>query len=172
MSASPLTVGEIEAAVIARDRVRADLIRLFERVNLLRFSTLTIKQIKIATISKKQELLQKGFNINLEDGFSAKLEISCKHKGLFPEFPVYYAQANLPVVVRCMPTSYETTKGPPPRPGRHLDIDPPITAVSVVADPPETQGRQCPVYVNFRGKITAEEKRQYSTFNTKYRIRR
>ena len=135
-------VAEIEAAVIARDRVRADLIRLFERVNLLRFSTLTIKQIKIATISKKQELLQKGFNINLEDGFSAKLEISCKHKGLFPEFPVYYAQANLPVVVRCMPTSYETTKGPPPRPGRHLDIDPPITAVSVVADPPETQGRQ------------------------------
>ena len=71
-------VAEIEAAVIARDRVRADLIRLFERVNLLRFSTLTIKQIKIATISKKQELLQKGFNINLEDGFSAKLEISCK----------------------------------------------------------------------------------------------
>jgi len=33
-----------------------------------------------------------------------------------------------------------------------------------------TQGRKCPVYVNFRGKITAGEKSQYTTFNTKYRF--
>jgi hypothetical protein len=62
------------------------------------------------------------------------------------------------------------TQGPPPRQGKHLDFDPPITSVEVAADPAVTEGRKCPVYVDFRGRITAGEKSKYETFNTKYRV--
>lgn len=37
-------------------------------------------------------------------------------------------------------------------------------------DPVATAGRPCPVYVNFRGKVTAGEKSRYETFNTKCRF--
>jgi hypothetical protein len=58
----------------------------------------------------------------------------------------------------------------PVEPKRTPVPDPPIESISVLADPSETQGRQCPVNVTFRGKITAGDNSAYTTFNTEYRF--
>ena len=117
----------------------------------------------------RKRMLQEGFNFVLDKAYRASLSISCddNHKVGFGEPPkLFNAETNLPLKIRCLPVVI--TKGPPPRPGKVLD--PPIKSVTVVADPAETAGRKCPVYVNFRGKITASEGSQYTTFNTKYRF--
>ena len=127
---------------------------------------------RAANDSARKKLLAEGFNFVLN--YRAELEIWCRdeHTPTFLTGPLefsksYKAHAYLPLRVRCMPVVF--TKGPPPREGKHLDFDPPIKSVEVVADPAVTEGRKCPVYVNFRGRITAGEKSQYETFNTEYR---
>ena len=116
----------------------------------------------------RKKLLSEGFNFTLEKAYRAELGIWCEDKSIgFNDPPkLFSAETFLPLNVRCLPVVF--TKGPPPRPGKVLD--PPIKSVTVIADPAETAGRKCPVYVNFRGKITASEGSQYTTFNTKYRF--
>src|SRR5262249_27100768 len=119
----------------------------------------------------RKRMLGDGFNFVLDNAYRASLSIFCEDnkKVGFGEPPkLFNVETNLPLKIRCLPVV--TTKGAPPREGKHLDIDPPITSVEVVPDPVATQGRKCPVYVNFRGKITAGEKSQYTTCNTKYRF--
>jgi hypothetical protein len=126
---------------------------------------------KAASDAERIELLQNGFNFELEKAYHASLSVQCQHKVLgLDELKNLYSGTYLPVKVRCLPTHYGTTKGPPPRPGRPLEVDPPIASISVDADPVDTKGKLCPLYVNFRARITAGEKSQYSTFNTKYRF--
>jgi len=118
----------------------------------------------------RKRMLQEGFNLVLDKAYRASLSIFCddnKKVGFGDPSKQFIAETTLPLKIRCLPVV--TTKGPPPRQGKPLDIDPPITSVEVTPDPVATQGK-CPVYVNFRGKITAGEKSQYTTFNTKYRF--
>ncbi len=120
--------------------------------------------------AERKRILQDGFNFVLDKAYRANLTIWCddNHKVGFGEPPkAFNAETNLPLKVRCLPVA--TTKGPPPREGKPLDYDPPIASVEVAANPAVTQGK-CPMYVNFKGRITAGEKSQYSTFNTKYRF--
>jgi hypothetical protein len=120
--------------------------------------------------SERTRLLQTGFNIEFARAYTAEIGVLCDRTDAFHDQDVAVKGTSYyPAIVRCMPTQ-SATKPPPTRPGRHLDIDPPIESVTLLADPPQTQGRQCPVYVNFKGRITAGEKSQYATFNTKYRI--
>ena len=118
----------------------------------------------------RAELLRKGFDVDVPGAYKASLNVIChKWKPLFYEDPEYSAEARLPVTIHCMPSDYK-----PPRtkvePQRTAVPDPPIESVSVLADPAETQGKQCPVNVTFRGKITADANSEYTTFNTKYRF--
>ncbi|HKE56536.1 MAG TPA: hypothetical protein VKB46_07540 [Pyrinomonadaceae bacterium] len=118
----------------------------------------------------RTRLLESGFNIEFARAYTARIDVLCDLTTMrrdedFSE----YGTALYPAVVRCMPTK-AATKPAPPRPGRPIDFDPPIESVTLAADPPNTQGRQCPVYVNFKGRIAAGEKSQYTTFNTKYRF--
>ena len=118
----------------------------------------------------RAELLRKGFDVDVPDAYKASLRVTChKWKPGFYEDPDYSADSRLPVTIRCMATGYK-----PPRtkvePQRTAVPDPPIESVSVLADPAETQGKECPVNVTFRGKITADPNSEYMTFNTKYRF--
>ena len=124
---------------------------------------------KASDETARKRMLQEGFNFTLEKAYTAGLSVECEHKVLgLGDLRRFGASAALPLKVRCLPVV--TTKGPPPREGKPLDFDPPIKSLDVAADPATTEGRKCPVYVNFRGRITAGEKSQYSTFNTKYRF--
>lgn len=117
----------------------------------------------------RKRILSDGFNFSFDKAYRATVDIWCgENKGPGFEDPPreFSAEVDLPLKVRCLPVPI--TKGPPPREGKPLD--PPIESVEVVADPPVTQGRKCPVYVNFKGRITAGERSAYSTFNTKYRF--
>jgi len=119
----------------------------------------------------RKRILQDGLNLDFDKAYRASLSIFCddnKKVGFGDPPRQFTAETNLPLKIRCLPVAI--TRGAPPRPGKPLDIDPPIQSVEVIPDPVATQGRKCPVYVNFRGKITAGEKSQYTTFNTKYRF--
>ena len=118
----------------------------------------------------RAELLRKGFDVEVPGAFKAFLYVTChKWKPGFYEDPQYGAETRLPVTIHCMATDYQ-----PPRtkvePKRTAVPDPPIESVSVLAEPAETQGKQCPVNVTFRGRITADSNSEYTTFNTKYRF--
>ncbi|HEX7295039.1 MAG TPA: hypothetical protein VF251_04745 [Pyrinomonadaceae bacterium] len=118
----------------------------------------------------RTELLRKGFDVDVPGAYEGYLSVTChKAKPGFYEDPDYGAKSRLPVTIRCMPTGYK-----PPRtkvePQRTAVPDPPIESLAVVAEPSETQGRQCPVSVTFRGKITPGQETTYTTFNTKYRF--
>jgi hypothetical protein len=69
-------------------------------------------------------LLQNGFWIKVDDAVPASITPACilrerKKPGFAdpPKFPTGW-EGRLPVYLRCMPTGYVQTKGPPPRPGR------------------------------------------------------
>jgi hypothetical protein len=125
---------------------------------------------KAGSESARKQLLAEGINLSLGKAYYAELEIGCDDKDKkvgFDKPPAFFtASTYLPLKVRCAPVVF--TKSPPPRTGR--PVDPPIESVAVVADPPETVGRKCPVYVNFRGKITAGGNSAFATYNTKYRF--
>ena len=115
-------------------------------------------------------ILQKGFTVFVANSYDLNLTIGCEknvHLGFY-EMPEYHASATAPAEIQCMQTGYVPTQGAAPKPGQHYE--PPLTSVSVVADPAETKGRACPVYVNFRGSIAANPDSEYATFNTKYRF--
>jgi hypothetical protein len=121
--------------------------------------------------AERKRIFRDGFNFVLEKAYRANLTIFCDDQpkiGFGDPPKSFSAETNLPLKIRCLPVA--TTKGPPPREGKPLDFDPPIKSVEVVANPAVTSGPKCPVYVNFKGRITAGEKSQYSTFNTKYRF--
>ncbi len=125
--------------------------------------------------SKRASLLQSGFEFHTFTAYKGTFEVLCQNNSILGFSPDhrYSDSADLNVKIHCKPTGYkEPQRTPvPDAPPRRTPVpDPPIESVSVTADPPETEGRQCPVYVNFRGRITAGEKSQYSTFNTKYRF--
>jgi hypothetical protein len=140
-----------------------------------------------AELKRKQDagqsiagMLQKGFTVSVDYAYDVDLSIGCEknvHLGYY-ETPEYGASATLPATVQCMPTGYVPTQGPPPRQGQHYEPPPqrlpvppaPLTSVSISADPVETTGRSCPLYVNFKGKIAANPASKYTTFNTKYRF--
>ena len=128
--------------------------------------------------SDRTDLLQKGFQFHTFRAYKGLFEVVCKNNkiGYSPDHR-YSHSSDINVDIHCLPTGYKApqrTPGQPQRtpgpPLRTPSPDPPIQSVSVVADPPETEGRKCPVYVNFRGRITAGEQSQYGTFNTKYRF--
>jgi hypothetical protein len=106
-------------------------------------------------------LLQHGFNVDLGIAYLAEMNVVCmQHQpGIFVDTPslIYKARTGLRVQLQCMPTGYVPTTGAPPRHGVHLD--PPITNVALKAEPAEMKGHACPVYVGFRGQITAGENR-------------
>ena len=72
-------------------------------------------------------LLQNGFWIKVDNAVPASITPACqlterKRRKLFgdpPKFPTGWG-GKLPVYIRCMPTGYVQTKGPPPRPGRPI----------------------------------------------------
>jgi hypothetical protein len=116
------------------------------------------------------QLLSDGFDIDIAEAYIGTFSVYCKlWDGGLRDSSLNEASALMPVTIRCMPTGFK-----PPRtnvePQRTAVPEPPLESVSVVADPSETQGRQCPVTVTFRGKIAANEKSPYPTFNTKYRF--
>jgi hypothetical protein len=125
---------------------------------------------KAGNESARKRLLAEGSNLFLAKAYYTELEVSCDDepkKVGFDDPPRFFsASTYLPLKVRCYPVVM--TKGPPPRTGQQLD--PPIESVALVADPPETVGRKCPVYVNFRGKITAGGRSPFATYNTKFRF--
>lgn len=125
---------------------------------------------RAGTDSERSRMLQNGFNIEFARAYTAKIHVLCDLTTQRRD-DLYSASSTVlyPAIVRCMPT-HAATKPAPTRPGRPLDFDPPIESLTLQADPAQTQGRQCPVYVNFKGRITAGEKSQYTTFNTKYRF--
>ncbi|HKO44787.1 MAG TPA: hypothetical protein VJU84_16025 [Pyrinomonadaceae bacterium] len=126
-------------------------------------------------------ILQKGFTVEVDDAYDVSISIGCEknvHLGFY-EMPEERAYATLPAMVDCRPTGYVPTQGAPSRPGKPLPPpqpdrmpvpEPPLSSVSVVANPPLTKGEGCPVYVNFKGKIDPNPESKYSTFNTKYRF--
>ena len=121
--------------------------------------------------SQRTKLLQEGFEIDFARAYKSELSVQC-HKdavGFYEDPSPYGGPGYLPAVIKCLPTGFK-----PPRtkvePQRTAVPDPPIESVSVLAEPAETQGRQCPVSVTFRGKITPGQESAYTTFNTKYRF--
>ncbi|MGZ8847835.1 MAG: hypothetical protein ACXW3C_15355 [Pyrinomonadaceae bacterium] len=139
---------------------------------------------RLARGDSKADVLSKGFDLTNPHGYFAALSVTCvRKKNLFYENDGFYADTRLPVTISCQPTDYKVERTPgapkrtpgapkrtPPLPGRLPVPEPPIESVSLVADPLATTGRQCPVYVNFRGKIEAGENSTYQRFNTKYRF--
>jgi hypothetical protein len=127
---------------------------------------------RLARGDTRTEVLSKGFDLTFPQAYFAELSVQCARKKLgFIEHFDHYADAKLPVTISCMPTDYK-----PPHvrtvgvPKRVPPPPPPIASVIVDADPKLTQGRQCPLYVNFRGKIFADETSTYETLNTKFRF--
>jgi hypothetical protein len=140
-----------------------------------------------AELKRKQDagaslaaLLQNGFTLFVANAYDVDLDIACEknvHLGFY-EASHYYAHAVLPAEVMCMPTGYVPTQGAPAKPGQRYDPPPqrtpppapPLASVTVAANPAETKGKACPVYVNFSGRITANPDSTYSIFNTKFRF--
>ncbi len=138
---------------------------------------------RLARGDSKAEVLSKGFDLTVAHAYDAELSVMCVRKKVFLESYHYSPDTKLPVTISCQPTGYkvERTPGAPKRtpgapkrtpslPGRLPVPEPPIKSLSLVADPSATTGRQCPVYVNFRGTIRTGENSTYQTFNTKYRF--
>jgi hypothetical protein len=116
------------------------------------------------------QLLSDGFDIDIAEAYIGKFSVYCKlWDGGLRDSSFNEASVLMPVTIRCMPTGYKPQRTNV-EPQRTALPEPPLESVSVVADPSETQGRQCPVSVTFRGKIVANEKSPYTTFNTKYRF--
>lgn len=126
-------------------------------------------------------ILQHGFTIEVDYAYDVNLDVGCEKNVhlTYYELPHYYANATLPATIDCRPTGYIETQGVPSKPGQHYDPPPPprmpippppLTSVSVAANPADTKGQGCPVYVNFKGKIAANPDSKYTTFNTKYRF--
>ncbi len=128
--------------------------------------------------SSRAKLLQEGFEFVAFKAYDADLEVWCQDDHLVGKDPDrrYTATTDVHARVRCAPTGYvppQRTPVPEPAPDppqRTPPPPPPLTSVSVAADPAETRGRACPVYVNFRGRITANAESGYATFGTKYRF--
>lgn len=118
-------------------------------------------------------ILQNGFTVFVANSYGVDLNIGCEkniHLGFY-EMPTFHAKATLPAEVHCMPTGYVPTQGAQPKPGQPLPPpQSPLTSITVVADPAETKGKTCPVYVNFRGRIAANPDGNFATLNTKYRF--
>jgi hypothetical protein len=139
---------------------------------------------RLARGDSKIDVLSKGFDLTSPHGYTAELSVKCIRKKLgFYENDKHYADTKLPVTISCQPTDFKPqrtvgapkrTPGAPkrtPLPTPRLPVpEPPIQSVTLVADPLATTGRQCPAYVNFRGKIHAGENSSHQTFNTKYRF--
>jgi hypothetical protein len=129
---------------------------------------------RAGSLSARAKLLRDGFDIDFARAYKADLSIQCHREVhyFFEDPNPYIAYTDLPAVIRCMPTGFKPhrTAVPEQPPQRSPVPDPPIESVSVLADPAETQGKQCPVNVTFRGKITAGENSAYAIFKTKYRF--
>jgi len=122
---------------------------------------------------QRAALLQHGFNVEVVQAYDAELNLSClddpppAHFEKTPFFPK--DRTPLSAQIRCMPTGYVPTTGAPSKPGVHLD--PHIKSVVVTPEPAEMKGHACPVYVGFRGRITAGENRPGDdAFKVKYRF--
>lgn len=137
---------------------------------------------RVKSGQSRETVLSGGFNLGpgvMDKSYRASFQVWCKSSRLIGYNPdrVYAAPADLRVTIRCLPMDYsepERAKGEPKRtpgaPKRTPAPPPPIASVMVSADPKLTAGRQCPLYVNFRGQIVADEKSTYETLNTKFRF--
>ena len=135
---------------------------------------------KVNAGQKLPAVLQNGFTIEVDDAYDVDLLVGCEKNVhlTYYEMPEYRASAPLPATIDCRPTGYIETQGVPSKPGTHNEPppqrvpapEPPLTSVSVTANPTETVGQSCPVYVNFKGKIAGNPDSKYTTVNTKYRF--
>jgi len=105
-------------------------------------------------------LLQQGFWIKVDNMATARITPGCDYhpskKGIFDEPPqiAQSSEAKLPVWLRCMPTGYVVTKGPPTRPGRPASDFPPIKSVDLGAVN-SPLNHTCPATVIFKGRFEA-----------------
>lgn len=121
-------------------------------------------------LSARAKLLQDGFDIKFDRAYKVEFGTICDRTDLFhDEDQPSGAETYYPAVIRCLPTGYKPSRARV-EPQRTAVPDPPIGSISVLADPAETQGKQCPVNVTFRGKITASENSAFGTFKTEYRF--
>ncbi len=115
--------------------------------------------------------LERGITFKVHQAYKAKLSVWCEdsHKVGYGPDRFYSDEAFVDITLRCRKSEYQ-----PPRtkvePQRTKVPDPPIESIEVAADPLISRGRQCPLYVNFRGRIAADENSDYSILNTKYRF--
>jgi hypothetical protein len=106
-------------------------------------------------------LLQKGFWIKVDNAVPASITPACRRRerqrpvfGNPPQVSAPGFETRLAVYIRCMPTGYVQTKGPPPRPGRPLSEYLSIKAVDLTAvNSPLRHG--CPATVIFKGMFDA-----------------
>lgn len=132
----------------------------------------------VAGGADRAKLLREGFEFIAWKAYEVELEVWCQDDHLINKDADrrYTATTELNPRIRCAPTGYvppQRTPVPdraPEPPQRTPTPPPPLTSVSVAADPAETKGSACPVYVNFRGRITANAESSYATFGTKYRF--
>jgi len=106
-------------------------------------------------------LLQNGFWIKVDNAVPASITPACtlterERRRLFGNPPKLSApgwEGRLPVYLRCMPTGYVQTKGPPPREGRPASESRAATLELHATNSPLRH--TCPATVVFQGKIHA-----------------
>ena len=104
-------------------------------------------------------LLQKGFWIKADDALVANLNTNCSYdnKKVGFDLPPQISPAiefKLPAWLRCMPTGYVVTKGPPERHGKPLSEFPSIKSVEL-APVNSPLNHACPATVIFKGRFEA-----------------
>ena len=105
-------------------------------------------------------LLQKGFWIKVEATVPASITPGCKYKhdtsGIFDEAPQLAQPRSfmLSTWVRCMPTGYIVTKGPPPKHGKPASEFELFKGIDLSATNSPLK-HTCPATIVFRGKINA-----------------
>ena len=125
-------------------------------------------------------MLQNGFTVEVDDAYTVTIVIGCEKNVHLWSTKCLRSLLRQRFQPR-LNAGRQATSQPrefPPNPGNtaspHLSElpvpEPPLSSVSVMANPAETKGEGCPVYVNFKGKIEANAESEYSTFNTKYRF--
>jgi len=118
----------------------------------------TVVQDYTLSGKKPGALLSQGFWIRVNDVVPASLSAACTYhegrKKVFgdpPQLPPG-VDTKFPVWLRCMPTGYVETKGPPPRPGKPLSEYPSIKSVDLAAVN-SPLSHTCPANVIFKGKF-------------------
>ncbi len=139
-----------------------------------------VVETRVKRGASRETLLRSGLLLSggaLIKSYKGVFGVWCKSSRIIGYNPDrrYAASLDLHLRIKCLPALPPPRTPPPPvrtvgAPKRVPPPPPPIGSVIVNADPQLTAGRQCPLYVNFRGKIFADENTTYETLNTKFRF--